>query len=141
MSRLSGLKIVLILIAIYHVGLGLAGFMSEDLTVRVARAVFGLNLNMTPQLSYIAQLLAVYALVFGLIVAMVARDPVKHRSLIPIVVILYILRVLNKFISMGQFERGFGASMTKVWTDVALLAAFGVAVFLLKPKPDSPREA
>lgn len=134
MNKLTGLKIVLAMICIYHIALGLAAFASDDLTVQVAKGMFGLNLEMTPQLSYIVQLLGVYAIIFGVVAGMVALDPVKHQVLLNVVVILYGLRILNKFISMNQFEQAFGASMAKVWIDVVLLAAFGVAVLLLKPR-------
>jgi hypothetical protein len=134
MNKLTGLKIVLLLICVYHIVLGAAAFVSDDLAVRIGRTIFGLNLEMTPQLGYIVQLLGVYALIFGVMTGFVAADPVRHSVMLNVVVILYALRVLNKFLSMDEFRQAFGASMAKVWTDVVLLAAFGVAVLVLKPR-------
>lgn len=133
MNKLSILRIVLAMIAIYHVVLGLATFVSDDLTTRLAWQLFGLHLDMTPQLSYIVQLLGVYAITFGVFTAYVARDPFANRAMLNVIVILYVLRVVNKFLSMGEFTQAFNASMTRVWTDVVLLAFFGAAVLLLRP--------
>jgi hypothetical protein len=134
MTRIPALRVVLAMICIYHVGLGLAAFVSDAMAVSLARSIFGLNLDMTPQLSYIVQLLGVYAIVFGLITGLMAVDPLRYPLMLNVVVVLYVLRVLNKFLSMGQFEQAFGASMTRVWTDVVLLAAFGTAVLVLRPR-------
>jgi hypothetical protein len=134
MTRIPALRVVLAMICIYHVGLGLAAFVSDAMAVSLARSIFGLNLDMTPQLSYIVQLLGVYAIVFGLITGFMAADPLRYPVMLNVVVVLYVLRVLNKFLSMGQFEQAFGASMTRVWTDVVLLAAFGTAVLVLRPR-------
>lgn len=133
MNKITGLKVVLVMICIYHVALGLATFVSGDLTVKLAKAIFGLNLEMTPQMSYIVQLLGVYAIAFGLVAGLAAADPLKHPVLLNVIVVLYALRVVNKLISMNQFQQAFGASMAKVWTDIVLLAAFGVAVVALRP--------
>jgi hypothetical protein len=141
MSKLSSLKIVLWMICVYHVLLGLAAFLSEDLAAQVARGVFGLRLDMTPQLSYVVQLLGVYAVIFGLITGLVAIDPLRHRVLLNVVVVLYVLRIVNKLLTINEFEQAFGASMTKVWIDVVLLAAFGAAVFLLRPRAGAHAEA
>lgn len=133
MNKITGLKVVLAMICIYHVVLGLATFVSGDLTVKLAKTIFGLNLEMTPQMSYIVQLLGVYAIVFGVVAGMAALDPLKHPVLLNVIVLLYALRIMNKLLSMNQFQQAFGASMTKVWTDIVLLAAFGVAVVALRP--------
>ena len=134
MTRIAALRSVLAMISIYHVVLGLAAFVSDDMAVTLARSIFGLNLEMTPQLSYIVQLLGVYAIVFGLITGLAAADPLRYPVMLNVIVVLYALRVLNKILSMGEFEEAFAASMTRVWTDVLLLAAFGIAVLLLRPK-------
>jgi hypothetical protein len=141
MNKLSLLKLVLALIAIYHLVLGLATFVSDDLTARLAWQLFGLNLEMTPQLSYIVQLLGVYAITFGVLTAFVARDPLAHRAMLNVVLILYVLRIVNKFLSMGEFTQAFNASTTRIWTDLVLLAFFGAAVLLLRPASVTPRHA
>jgi hypothetical protein len=134
MTRLVGLKIVLWLIALYHVILGVAAFISLDLTLWIAKAMFGVDVELTPQSSYIIRLLGVYVLVFGLLVVLLALDPGRHSVLLSVVVVLYICRILNKIIFIDLFTTAFGATSTRAWIDVAMLAAFGLAVLVLWPR-------
>jgi hypothetical protein len=129
-----GLKIVLWLIALYHIILGVAAFVSLPLTLWLAQALFGVSVELTPQASYIIRLLGVYVLAFGVLVAMLALDPSKHSSLLAVVAILYVCRILNKIVFMDLFATAFGATLTRGWIDVAMLAGFGVAVLLLWPR-------
>jgi hypothetical protein len=134
MNRQFLLKVVLWSICVYHVFLGVGAFLSESWAVRLADAVFGMTVQPTPQLSYIVKLLGVYALVFGLMAGIAAREPRRHLSLLNVIVLLYVCRFLNKVFQVDLFTAAFDASPQRTWLDVALLAAFGAAVFFLKPR-------
>jgi hypothetical protein len=134
MNKQTFLKLVLLAISIYHLFLGLAPFLSDVLTVQLARSVFGLKLEMTSQLSYIVKLLGVYAMVFGFVCGVAAFNPAKYRALLNIIILLYIFRVVNKLAFMGKFAQAFDAPVQRIWIDIALLAFFGLAVLLLKPR-------
>jgi hypothetical protein len=134
MTRQLFLKLVLIAIAVYHLFLGLAPFLSDALTVQLARSVFGLKLEMTSQLSYIVKLLGVYAMVFGFVCGVAAFNPVKYRPILNIIILLYVFRIVNKFAFMDNFSKAFDAAPSRVWSDIVLLAFFGMAVLLLKPR-------
>lgn len=133
MNKRLFLKIVLLMISAYHLFLGLAPFLSDALTVQLAQSVFGLKLNMTEQLGYVVKLLGVYAMMFGLICGLAAFNPEKYRAVLNLIVLLYIFRVLNKLAFMGKFAQAFDTPLSRVWTDIALLAFFGLAVLFLKP--------
>jgi hypothetical protein len=137
MNKLLLLKVVLWLICLYHVFMGAAAFLSEDTAARVAEVAFGIHLQMAPQTSYIVKLLGVYAIVFGLMVALTALDPVRYTRFLDVVVVLYALRILNKLVFAKLFTEAFEAPPYRAWVDIALLAAFGLAVFLLKPRSRS----
>jgi len=134
MNKQLFLKIVLWLICLYHVFMGVAAFLSEDMAVWLADVVFGISLPVTPQISYLAKLLGVYVVVFGLMVAVAAFDPARHLSLLNIVIILYALRILNKLVFADLFTTAFAAPPYRTWLDIAMLAAFGGGVLLLKPR-------
>jgi hypothetical protein len=133
MNKQLLLKLVLIMISLYHFFLGLAPFLSDALTVQLARSVFGLKLDMTEQMGYIVKLLGVYAMVFGLVCGVAAFNTEKYRAILNIVFFLYLFRVLNKLAFMGKFAQAFDATPARVWGDIALLALFGLAVLFLKP--------
>jgi hypothetical protein len=134
MNKRFALQLVLWSICIYHVVLGACGFLSENLAVRLADVLFGMKVDPTPQLSYIVKLLGIYAILFGLMAATAARKPERHPVLLNLIIVLYGLRILNKLLYEDLLVKAFAAPPSRVWIDVACLAAFGVAVALLKPR-------
>jgi hypothetical protein len=134
MDKRLGLQLVLWSICIYHVVLGACGLLSEDLAARLADVLFGMKVNPTPQLNYIVKVLGIYAIMFGLLAATAARKPERHPVLLNLIILLYVLRILDKIIFANLFITAFSAPPSRVWLDVACLAAFGLAVAFLKPR-------
>ncbi len=133
MNKKVALQLVLLAICIYHLVLGLAAFLSEDTAKWLAEALFSIKMQPTPQLTYVVKLLGVYVVLFGLMAAVAAYDPQRHPILLDLVIVLYVLRILNKVIFWELFTTAFGAPPARTWIDVALLLAFGGAVAALKP--------
>jgi hypothetical protein len=132
-TRLTALKVVLALIGIYHVGLGILPFISADLAARVTSSLFGMTLVVTPQLHYLARLLGIYALIFGVVTLVVATRPVYYRPFTYVIFALYAARVLNRIVFIDQFMNAFQTTLFRAWLEAVLLAAFGVAVLLQRP--------
>jgi hypothetical protein len=134
MSKRLALQLVLISIFLYHLVLGVCGFLSEGTAVWLADLLFGVKVDPTPQISYVVKLLGIYAVVFGLMAGAAAVAPERHPALLNLVVVLYALRILNKFVFFDLFTRAFAAPPARTWVDIAMLAGFGLAVALLKPR-------
>jgi hypothetical protein len=134
MSKRFALQLVLVAICVYHLVLGGCAFLSEDLAVWLADALFSVRVEPTPQVNYLVKLLGIYAILFGLLAATAARAPERHPALLNLVIVLYILRVLNKLVFADLFVRAFNAPPARTWIDIAMLVAFGLAVALLKPR-------
>ena len=117
--------LMLWLVCLYHVFMGVGAFLSKDMVVWLADVFFGIKLQVTPQISYLAKLLGIYVVAFGLMVAVAALDPARHPSLLKIVIILYGLRVLNKLVFADLYTAAFAAPRYRAWVDIAMLAAFG----------------
>lgn len=128
------LKILLGLIAVYHVLLGLMAFLSGDFVMRIADSLFGLQVEPTGQVFYFGKLLGIYAIAFGAFIGMMMRDPHKYKDLLYVGVGLYALRIINKLVFMNSIKESFGVSDMRIWMDVVLLAFFGIALYLLIPK-------
>jgi hypothetical protein len=112
-------------------------FISGEMAAKIAASVFGMTLNVTPQLHYLTKLLGIYAAVFGVLALMVAARPVEYRQLTFVIVALYAARILNRVIFLGQFMDAFQATAFRAWSDIVLLALFGGAALLLMP-PKAP---
>lgn len=127
------LELVLWLIALYHFLMGLGAVLSERVAEQLAEKAFGIRLRLEPQTSYMVKLLGVYAAIFGVVVGVAATNPGRYPVLLDVVVGLYVLRILNKVGHRKLFSEAFDAPERRVWIDLAMLAAFGGAVLLLKP--------
>jgi hypothetical protein len=133
MDRQHLLQIVLWLIALYHVLMGFGAALSDRVAESLAASVFGIRLRLTPQASYLVKLLGVYTVVFGVIVMRAAVDPGRYPALLDGVVVLYILRILNRIVHRKLYIEAFETTDPRVRTDIAMLALFGAAVLILKP--------
>lgn len=133
MDKTGMLQIVLGLIAAYHVLMGLGAMFSDQVAARLAWSVFGLRLEMTPQSSYLVKIIGIYAAVFGAVVGVIATEPARYTPLLMVIVALYVLRIGAKIAYRKTYVEVFQASETRVWTDAAMLAVFGVLVLLLRP--------
>ncbi len=132
-TGLKALKVVLTLIGVYHIGLGVVPFISQELAVQAASSVFGMTLVVTPPLLYIAKLLGIYAFVFGIVVLLVAQNPQKHGGMIYVIILLYAARIVNRVLFIQGFMDAFQATAFRAWSDVVLLAVFAAALIVLRP--------
>ena len=133
-ARLKGFKFVLTLIGIYHLALGLLPFVPTDFAARLVSALFGMTIEVTPQLHYVARLMGAYALIFGVVTLIVASQPDRYRAFTPVILALYAVRIVNRILFVVQFMNAFQTTAFRAWLEVFLLAAFAVAVFLLRPR-------
>jgi hypothetical protein len=137
MNKEAALKVVLWAIALYHVVLGGGAFLSAGAAEQIAQSLFGITLTLDPAMAFVVKVLGVYAITFGVVTAIAARDPVRHRVLLNVIVFLYVLRILNKLLFKTEYVTGLEISSTRVWVESALLAVFGLAVFVLRPRPQA----
>ncbi len=134
MNRETVLKLVLWAICLYHVVLGGGALLSTPVAERIAHTVFGITLHMTPDVAYVVRVLGVYALTFGLLAGVAATDPVRHRALLNLVVVLYALRIVVKLAFKNEAVMGLDYTPTRIFVEAALLAAFGLSVLLFRPR-------
>ncbi len=125
------IKILLWIIAVYHVASGILIIASGDLALWFARAYYGWTIDGSTELGILAQLLGCYAIAFGLMLATAARDPVRYRSFLTVGVVLIALRVFQRAYFAGKIIDTFQVSAGRHWLATgfilllgALLAAF-----------------
>jgi hypothetical protein len=134
MSRTTVLQIVLWAICVYHIVLGGGAFLSSTIAEQTARSIFGIALHMDEQTAYVVRVLGVYALTFGLVAGIAATDPVRHRLLLNVVVVLYVLRIVAKLVFKDEAVMGLAYTEGRIYAEAAMLAAFAAAVLFLRPR-------
>lgn len=133
-SHLPG-KVLLWTIATYHVASGILIIASGDLGLWFARTFYGWTIDGSSELGILAELLGCYAIAFGLMLGVAARDPVTYRSFVTVGVVLIALRVFQRLYFAGKIIDTFQVSAGRHWLATgfilllgALLAAFRVQI-------------
>jgi len=135
-NEYKSLKILLWIIAVYHIVLGLLGIFAKDLAVTLAKNFFNFNLTLTNQIYWVINPLAAYILVFGIFMALAAKDPVKYKNVIYVGVILFAVRVIQRLVFFVSAPEGL-VSNTNPSRNIIMLvvaAAIGIAMFVMAKK-------
>lgn len=133
-KKYLSLRILLVGVSAYHILFGALAFLSENMAASIAKTIFGMNLIVTPQLSYMAKLLGVYAFIFGIFMIIAAYKPKENKLIIYAGILLYAIRVINRFVFGDLVQQAFDVSNTGMWIEMGLLSFFGALLFLLRPK-------
>lgn len=128
-------RIVLWLVAAYHIGMGLLAFCSNAAAIWLARQAFGVALDGSEQVMYLARLVGLYGVAFGVFVAFMAVNPVRYARLVYAVLLLYALRVIDRAVFLPGVKESFQIATPRIVVGCVLLAAFGVAVWFTRPRP------
>jgi hypothetical protein len=123
-------RIVLVLIGLYHVGFAALATFSDSMARTLAKAAFGITLDGSPQVMYLAKVLGLYGLAFGGVALVAATDPVKYRRLISVILGLYVLRILERAVFLPLVRESFAISPQRIAVGCVLLGLFAVALFV-----------
>lgn len=135
-SKKDWLKYLLWFGAIYHVILGLIGIFAKELVVSLAKNFYNFNLTLDSQAYWIINPLAAYMLIFGGFMAVVASDTVKYKKFINVILVLFVIRVLQRVFFTLASPAGLVSAVDPVreWIDIGLVAAYALSIFLLSRK-------
>lgn len=126
----------------YHILLGLAVMLFKPHAPELARMFFKFNLPPTPEVLWMLNPFSAYLLAFGLMLAVAARDPVRHRPVVFAAVALFLLRALQRglFLASAPPELAAVASPVQGFFHLAVVTIMGIAmlVLALRIKPPEP---
>lgn len=120
------------MIAAYHLATGAVLIWSGDLSIRLARTLYGWTIEGSPELGILGELLGCYAIAFGLMMAVAARDPVAYRSSITIGVALIVLRLFQRAYFSAKIIEVFQVAPARHWTAFVLLLLLAAGLVLLR---------
>jgi len=116
-------RAVLVLLAAYHLGIGVTSLFSHRLTGRAAAALYAVSLDDVPQLRYAVKMLGLYALALGALLAVAARDPAGHAPTVAVVAALQAARAATRLANHALLRDAFGVPRHRNLAAVALLLA------------------
>ncbi len=119
------IQILLWIIALYHLTLGFLLVYSGELSIRAAEAFWGWRITGSPELGIVGGILGCYGIAFGLMMAVAARDPVRHRPLMTIGIVLIALRLLQRAASAEGVMEVFEVSSGRYWAGFVFVVVMG----------------
>ena len=136
-QRMIGLKAVLWFSAIFHLVAGPMIAFSGDGAATYASMVFGMTLDMTPQMGYVLKSSGLYALAFGALILCAALNPEKHKATIYVTLGLYLCRFFNRLTSVEYICTTFDVPESRAWVAVFTLCTISTLLFIFRPRNDS----
>ena len=127
------LRLVLGVLALYHLGIGLASVLSGRLTARVAEAMYGIRVDASPQVRYAVRMLGLYALALGALLVPAALSPAAHREIIVVVCGLQLARAACRVLLRRELTAAFRVSPRRNALNAALLVAEAAVLAVCLP--------
>lgn len=124
---------------LYHILLGLCGLlMPLEMFANVSQLVLGLRPEVDPQFQMAAKFASTYVLVFGVMLLILFKDPLKYRVLAVPVLTLFGVRLLNKLVFFGAIGESFEVPFGRNVFAVVCVAVFFFGILLTLPKAERP---
>jgi hypothetical protein len=135
MNKEAALRILLVLVAIAHLGLGLsANLAPPELLGRIASASYGALIEVTPQSHHLVRMVGAFMIGVGLMALMASSDPRRHRAIIVGIAVILGLRVLQRLVFFGEVVEAFDMSPVRIWSQAAFFLAVAGALLASLPK-------
>jgi len=132
--HLRFIKALLWLVCGSHLALGFAGVFSPALAVAAAKVFYGAQVEPTPVNLHLLRIIGAYMITIGIMGAIAAREPQRHRPVIVAIAVLLFIRVVQRVAHAGEIQHTFGVSELRIWVQSAYFAALAGALLFLRPK-------
>jgi len=122
------LRSLLALLAVYHLGIGIASVTSMRLTAGITDKLYGLSLKESPSLRYAVRMLGLYALALGALLTFAAKAPTSHREVIAVVAGLQLARGACRLRFRAELSSAFQLASQRNTLNATLLVAEAIAL-------------
>lgn len=102
--------LVLIILAVYHGGIGLVSLASAEWTMGLAKRFYGADAALVPAVQYMLKMLGCYALFTASVLVVALRRPALRRALALCLALLLRLRIMSRLLFFEVLEAGMGVT-------------------------------
>lgn len=121
--------------AIYHTLLGLAGLLLPiKAFTELSGYVLGVSPDLNAQFELIVKFSSAYVLAFGIMLLLLAWNPVKNRTLIVPALVLFGVRLVNKIVFFGLIGTSFKLDPARNIFGILIISFFFCAILFTMPK-------
>ncbi len=118
----TGWRVLLGLIAVYHLVSGGLLLFSGDLAIQAVKVLAGVNLVGSPELGIVGEIVACYLLAFGLMMGVAAWNPVKNRAIITVGLVLFALRLFQRVFFAEKVMQVMHIPSNRYWGAALIVA-------------------
>ncbi len=132
-TRYLSVRLLLWLIAAYHLVAGVAATFFKDAAVQVGSLLFGVGITMDGQTELLVRYLGAFGITLAVLAALAALDPVKNRAIIVGAVVYFLARAFDRVMFAALLEQ-HRAGPVPNWFRIVVILAFAVALLWLMPR-------
>lgn len=132
------LRLVLLVICAYHLGVGVSSTLAPESTLRFAQSFYGLDVqDSAAQFTYMLKAMGMYALFTGGLLALALRDPKRYRHIVVAAAVLLLMRAVTRLLFFDLLEEAFGLTWQQNLVNVSLLVGKGAILLWTSHALDS----
>jgi hypothetical protein len=132
-ASLPILRTVLVVLATYHLGIGVLSVASLRVTARVTARLYGLSVAESAPLRYAVRMLGLYALALGTLLSLAALAPATHRDVISVVAGLQLARAVCRLLLHNELATAFKLPLRRNVFNAVLLVGEAALLFVCLP--------
>ena len=119
---------------VYHIILAVIGLLfSAEMTTKASQIALGVVLKVDPQMMFVAKFAAAYMLAFGIMLLVLAYNPVKYSLLAVPAAVLFGVRFLNRIFLFNAVSSTLGMSWTRNFIGSAVIFLFFALIYFTRP--------
>ena len=122
-------RLVLAILALYHLATGLVALVAPALARRLMRTVYAAELEASPAMDYATAMIGAQALALGLLAALAVRDPSGQRPFVAVLALLQLVRASVRIVRARTLRETMGVPASR--NALAVAALLGEALVLL----------
>lgn len=135
MNKDTAFKIVLALVGLAHLVLGLiANLAPPEMLVKVVSAFYGATVEVTAQSHHVIRIVGAFMLGVAAMAFLACRDPLRNQAVITGIIIVLLLRVLQRIVFAGEISSAFNIPSARIWVQAAFFLITAIALLVLRPK-------
>ncbi len=135
------LQVLLWVVCASHIIIG-GGIMISPAFQQQMEAAYGASMVWTDELSYLARILGVFMLGFGVVGIAAAIDPLRYRVLVYGFAGVMLIRAGQRIVHQNELQVAFGLDAGRLWLNAAFFALLAIAlIVLLHLATSQPRSA
>lgn len=133
MNTLPVLKIVLALVAAAHLIIGLAAIFVPvgNAADAVISATYGASFDIDPVTRHVIRILGAFMVFVGAMSVVASLDPRRNRPIIYALVLLLLIRVLQRLVFADEIRGNFDISTVRLVTQSVFFVVVAIALYAL----------